>query len=279
MSVMRRRCLPCATACPVFCPQGPLVAEPTPVGASEAAANTGHIACLRVGPGRLRDVTYQPHALTRSLVQPPAAVQIIPDLLQLATDALAEVQQPMTGAQKAVIAARTEARARARAFARAIDWSACEWFWLEGGREWDRRHDKSAHAVFEGAKTPSISKAVRREVAERDGWRCRYCSLRVVASSTMTKLEALLPEVLPMGPAAVTSHPAQCILRLTWDHVVPHASGGSSGADNVVASCGGCNFNKGNCSVTELSLQDPRLSEPAPGDWDGLVGRLGAVFK
>lgn len=222
---------------------------------------------------------YQPPAPTCSLVQPSAGVQIIPDLLRLATDALAEAQQPLTGSRKAVAAARAECRARARAFARAIDWSASDSFWLDGGREWDRRHDKTAHVAFEGARTPPISKAVRWEVAQRDGWRCRYCGLRVVVSSTMTKLETLLPEVLPMGPTAITSHPAQCILRLTWDHVVPHASGGGGGVDNVVASCGGCNFNKGNCSLAELSLQDPRLRDPHPDDWDGLVGRLGAVFK
>lgn len=147
------------------------------------------------------------------------------------------------------------------------------------GREWERRHDKKAHSMFDGKKTPPITKAVRLEAAVRDGFRCRYCGLRVVVSSTMTKLEALLPEVLPMGPTAITSHPAQCILRLTWDHVVPHASGGSGGVDNVVASCGGCNFNKGDCWITELSLQTPSPPHPNPDGWDGLRGRLGAVFR
>ena len=47
-------------------------------------------------------------------------------------------------------------------------------------------------------------------------------------------------------------------------------------AANVVAACGTCNFQKGGCSLEELSLQDPFDSSPVPSEWDGLDGRLGA---
>ena len=75
---------------------------------------------------------------------------------------------------------------------------------------------------------------------------------------------------------AIGSHPMQCVLRLTWDHVDSHGHGGGSTADNVVAACGTCNFQKGGCSLEELSLQDPFDSPPVPSEWDGLDGRVGA---
>lgn len=67
----------------------------------------------------------------------------------------------------------------------------------------------------------------------------------------------------------------QCVIRLTWDHLDPRAHGGGGTAENVVVSCGTCNFQKGDCSLEELSLQDPRDRVELSSDWDGLDGRLG----
>jgi hypothetical protein len=191
-------------------------------------------------------------------------------------------EEDEAGGRKARESARRDRLERAHAIARAIDWTAFDWFWIEGGRSWERHHDQTHHTVFDGTKAQAaIPAAIKREVASRDGWRCRYCGLRVVSPATMTALERLLPAALPynpaeMGPASVTTHAMQCVLRLTWDHVHPHAAGGGNDLDNLVASCGGCNFNKGNCSLAELGLEDPRDRMPAVGEWDGLNGRLGA---
>ena len=47
--------------------------------------------------------------------------------------------------------------------------------------------------------------------------------------------------------------------------------------ENIVVACGVCNFQKGNSTLEELSLTDPRDRPPIPGDeWDGLNGRLGS---
>lgn len=67
------------------------------------------------------------------------------------------------------------------------------------------------------------------------------------------------------------------LLRLTWDHVEPLTRGGPNTADNVVTTCGPCNFQKSDCTLEELSLIDPRPGgrpstlQPA---WSGLNGRL-----
>ena len=60
----------------------------------------------------------------------------------------------------------------------------------------------------------SVSKRVRYEVLRRDGHTCRYCGGKA-------------PEV-----------------RLTVDHVIPTALGGTDAPDNLVASCADCNAGK-----------------------------------
>lgn len=157
-----------------------------------------------------------------------------------------------------------------------------EWFWIEGGLEWERRHDRVAHTALErGRGNPSIPASLKRAVAFRDGFRCRYCQIRVVTSATLTKLERLLPAALPiwppeMGPSEIVAHAAQCVLRLTWDHVTPRAAGGTNTYSNIVISCGTCNFCKGSCTIDELSLRCPFERDPIPaGGWDALSGRLG----
>lgn len=226
-------------------------------------------------------MSYRPSP-TWSLVEPPPPVEIAADLLGLAAAALESPIKPGLNRREQDRARRRQL-AVAHACARAIDWTAMHWFWFEGGLEWERRHDGAAHEVRADQRAnPTIPTAVKREVLARDGYRYRYCRIRVVTSPALTKLEELLPAALPMwpaerGPAEVVTHSAQSVMRLTWDHVVPRSVGGGNTAENVVVSCGTCNYMKGSCTLEELSLRNPfdRDPLPAPG-WDGLDGRLGS---
>lgn len=216
------------------------------------------------------------------LLEPPAAVQVAPDLLRLAVDAVEAL--PVGRTKRDREASRRQLDERAHVLARAVDWTAFQWFVVEGARLALSRHDAGLHVTPPSGKhdkSRSIPAAVRRSVAERDGWSCRYCGIRLVSSELLTRLERKLPAALPlwpasMGPQVLTVHPMQLALRLTWDHVEPWWSGGASDETNVVASCGACNFNKKDCSLDELALTDPRDRPPASG-WDGLYGRLGAT--
>lgn len=210
-----------------------------------------------------------------SLIEPPPAVEIAPDLLRLAADALEHPIEDGLGSR-----AKKDAKARrlklAHAYARAVDWTAFEWFWWEGGLEWDRR-DRNLEQVYEGLRAaPSIPAAVKRTVLERDGWRCRYCRLRVISSSAMAALERQLPAALPMGRTVFECHRMQCVLRLTWDHVLARSQGGANDPENIVISCGGCNYNKGTCTLAELGLKHPDERAILLDAWDGLNGRLGS---
>ena len=69
-------------------------------------------------------------------------------------------------------------------------------------------------------------KITRRAVFARDGWACQYCGART---------------------------------SLTVDHVIPRSKGGTSGWDNIVASCAPCNRRKGDRLPHQVGMH-PRAS-------------------
>lgn len=77
----------------------------------------------------------------------------------------------------------------------------------------------------------SISVRLRRQVAERDGFRCAYCRS---------------PELVGV-PMAI-------------DHVIPLAAGGATALDNLALACYRCNEFKG----ARVSASDPQTGETVP---------------
>lgn len=205
-------------------------------------------------------MSWIPPAPSWSLAEPPPGVEISADLIRLAVDAVDAGRLPA-----------------ARSFLRALDWTAFETYWHEAGLENGRRHDKTAHRKTNGTKGPAIPRTVKLVVAKRDGWRCRYCGLRVISAPVLKSLEVRFPALLPLAQRAVDEHPAHRVLRCTQDHVVAQAASGSNAPDNLVTSCGACNFQKGDCSLDELSLRHPLSRDPLLEGWDGLSGRLKSV--
>jgi hypothetical protein len=55
-----------------------------------------------------------------------------------------------------------------------------------------------------------------------------------------------------------------------YDHVVPHAHGGTSDLSNVVLTCAACNFGRGAYTLEDMALIDPRSHPPIETGWDGL---------
>lgn len=72
----------------------------------------------------------------------------------------------------------------------------------------------------------AVSKRLRYEILRRDSYTCRYCGRSA-------------PEV-----------------RITVDHVVPTALGGSDGADNLVAACVDCNAGKSSSNPDAPLVED-----------------------
>jgi hypothetical protein len=165
----------------------------------------------------------------------------------------------------------------ARTVLYSIDLDACTWYWKESGRSGLARHDTAYHRDRKPrAKGFKFTTRLKREIGDRDGWRCRYCSLPVADSYFLKTVKQALPEEFPAAPAPIegSAYPMRRLFRMTPDHVVPRSAGGADDMSNLVASCGACNFQaKGDCSLEELGLGDPFGRDPVRDGWNGLQRR------
>jgi 5-methylcytosine-specific restriction endonuclease McrA len=117
----------------------------------------------------------------------------------------------------------------------------------------------------------SIRNEVRREVLQRDGYRCRYCGIPVISADIRRFLARQYPESVPWDIYDPSKqHAGLSCMWLQFDHVIPHSHGGRSDTENVVITCALCNFGKHGFSIRQLGLSDPCLRPPIAATWDGL---------
>ena len=145
---------------------------------------------------------------------------------------------------------------------------------------WGKTNPYNQYQLIAGA--PPTLKAVQREklrrpsselkqlLHSRDGYHCRFCGIPVVRMEIRNRLRKLYPSVLPWAPWRTTNHAAFQAIWANYDHVLPHSRGGTSDLDNMVVVCAPCNFGRGNHTVEEARLADPRTREPVRSAWDGL---------
>ena len=162
-----------------------------------------------------------------------------------------------------------------------IDRIDCDALWLyydAAGFVYEARHNTDSHAGRIPEKSTAIPIAVKAEVAVRDGWRCRYCGLRLVSRDLIVGINGRLGDAFVIDASVERlMHPAAYLLRYTPDHVVPRSAGGTNEPSNVVAACGTCQYAKGSCTLDELGLTNPFDRPPRVDSWDGLAGRFGAI--
>lgn len=117
-------------------------------------------------------------------------------------------------------------------------------------------------------------KAEKAAIEARDGYHCRFCQVPVIPAEVRSKLKTLYPNAVLWGKKNIEQHAGLQALWLQYDHVVPHARGGTNDLENVVVTCAPCNYGKDSYCVEDLGLFDPRDRPPIQSHWDGLTRLL-----
>ncbi len=123
--------------------------------------------------------------------------------------------------------------------------------------------------VAVSARMPSAR--AQLEIFERDGWRCRFCSCRVVSKEARRAIDRVLPGVINWPSRNVGRHAAFFALEASADHLLPHKRGGTNDASNVVCACQCCQYGRNNWTIEEVGISDPFLRPPIVDGWDGLT--------
>ncbi len=110
----------------------------------------------------------------------------------------------------------------------------------------------------------------RRILHQRDGFHCRFCGIPVIRKETRQRIKAVYPDALPWGKRNIDQHAAFQAMWLQYDHLLPHARGGTNALENIVITCAPCNYARMNRTLEEVGLMDPRDRHPIRSSWDGL---------
>lgn len=124
-------------------------------------------------------------------------------------------------------------------------------------------------SVREATRMPTAE--VQRQVFARDGWHCRFCGIRVLYRPARARLIELFPVETNWVDAEYERHAALYACGASLDHVLPHSRGGGNEVGNLVTACFCCQFGRGQFTLDEVQLTDPRDRGPIVTSWDGLT--------
>ena len=110
----------------------------------------------------------------------------------------------------------------------------------------------------------------KRQLHERDGYHCRFCGIPVVRPEVRQRLRTLYPHVVRWGKKNAERHAAFFAMRAQYDHLLPHARGGTNELSNLVVTCSACNYGRGGYTLAEVGLRNPMDRPPRKSTWDGL---------
>jgi len=119
-------------------------------------------------------------------------------------------------------------------------------------------------------KPRRASEAMKRDLLLRYGYRCCFCGTPVIRSAVRICLISLYPDVLRWKDTKFTENAMLKVMDAQYDHAVPHARGGQTVLDNLLLTCGPCNYGRSGFTFGEMRLVDPRTRTLAPTNWDGL---------
>ena len=115
------------------------------------------------------------------------------------------------------------------------------------------------------------SQREQRTIFSRDGWRCRFCGTKVICKLARSLITRVFAIESNWTSAEFQRHSALYALASSLDHVIPHGRGGKNEYENYVTSCYCCQFGRGEWTIEEAELEDPRSRAPLVNGWDGLA--------
>jgi|TARA_B100000519_G_C14259710_1_gene446991 hypothetical protein len=113
-------------------------------------------------------------------------------------------------------------------------------------------------------------KRERSEIIERYGRHCVFCGIPLIGEGVRKRMNELYPEAAYWEHSNARQHSALQCMWLQFDHLLPHSRGGDNDVSNVVVTCAPCNYGRGDHTIEELGLLDPRLTPHYQTSWDGL---------
>jgi 5-methylcytosine-specific restriction endonuclease McrA len=120
-----------------------------------------------------------------------------------------------------------------------------------------------------------VTATMAKRIYERDRYRCRYCGMPVFTrwkGSRIRNLISAFPDLTPgmrvVGNSLVGTgkNGGLCNVdyqKILWsmaapDHVFPRSLGGDATFENLVTSCSGCNYGKGELALEQMKVRPPR---------------------
>jgi 5-methylcytosine-specific restriction endonuclease McrA len=123
----------------------------------------------------------------------------------------------------------------------------------------------------------SASSKLKAKIYTEDGYRCRYCGVRVVLPDACLIFRQAFPELDVRTDREL--HAVFYALKATYDHVIPHSLGGRTNRSNLVTACQSCNYGKGLRTLAQIGFVDPWTRPPIVDGWDGLGRMLTGVTQ
>ena len=136
---------------------------------------------------------------------------------------------------------------------------------------WQTSMPKDVLPKHERVESRMPSARIGLLIHERDGWRCRFCGIRVVSKKARAILAKMFPDETRSLGGSKMKHCALNSLAASLDHILPHARGGNNEELNLVTACTCCQFGRNQWTLQEVGFNDPRDREPIIDSWDGLT--------
>lgn len=126
--------------------------------------------------------------------------------------------------------------------------------------------------IGESFRDPMRSpKKYQKTVFKRDGYKCRYCGIRLLSQEFIKEFSKKLDsDFFQKGKTNKTTHGLILILWPVADHVFPWNMGGQTNKNNLVSSCSSCNYGKDGYTCEQLGIENPFDRNPTINNWDGL---------